>query len=65
MNDLNGGFKSLYVSTMTIARLKTRLRDTAMTNDRLEVEGHGETTLRQGRHIRIIHLHNRFLMGHK
>ena len=49
------------VSRMTIARLKTRLRDTGTTNDRPRSGRPRETTLRQDRHIRIIHLRNRFV----
>ncbi|CAC5391696.1 unnamed protein product [Mytilus coruscus] len=49
------------VSRMAIARLKTRLRDTGTTIDRPRSGRPRETTLRQDRHIRIIHLWNRFV----
>ncbi|VDI58286.1 Hypothetical predicted protein [Mytilus galloprovincialis] len=51
----------LNVSRMTFARLKTRLRDTDTTNDRPCSGRPRETTLRQDKHIRIIHLRNRFI----
>lgn len=53
--------KNFNVSRMTIARIKTRLRDTGTTNDRPRSGRPRETTLRQDRHILIIHLRNRFV----
>ncbi|VDI09268.1 Hypothetical predicted protein [Mytilus galloprovincialis] len=49
------------VSRMTIARLRTRLKDTGTTNDRPRSGRPREPTLRQDRYIRIIHLRNRFV----
>ncbi|VDI22612.1 Hypothetical predicted protein, partial [Mytilus galloprovincialis] len=49
------------VSRITIARLNTRLRDTGTTNDRPRSGRPRKTTLRQDRHIRIVHLRNRFV----
>ena len=45
-----------YVSRMTIYRLMIRLRNTGTTSDRPRL-----TTLRQDRHVRFIHLNNRFV----
>ena len=49
------------VSRMTITRLANRVRNTASTNDRPRSGRPRETTLRQDRYIRIIHLRNRFV----
>lgn len=46
---------------MTIARLKTRLRDTSTTNDLPRSGWPLEMTLRQDRHVCIIHLRKRFV----
>ncbi|VDI58173.1 Hypothetical predicted protein [Mytilus galloprovincialis] len=51
----------LNVSRKTIARLKTRLRDTGTTHDRPRSGRPRETTLRPDRHIRIIHFRIRFV----
>ena len=49
------------VSRMTIYRLMIRLRDTCNTSDRSRSGRPRVTTLRQDRHIRCIHLRNRFV----
>ena len=49
------------VSRMTIYRLMIRLRDTGNTSDRPRSGRPRVTTLRQDRHIRFIHLRNRFV----
>jgi transposase len=49
------------VSRMTIYRLMIRLRDMGNTSDRPRSGRPRVTTLRQDRHIRFIHLRNRFV----
>ena len=48
-------------SRMTIYRLLVRVRATGTTSDRPRSGRPGETTLRQDRHITLIHLRNRFV----